>query len=373
MTRVCHVITTLEVGGAQIQLSRLVRGLQARGVENLVVSLGDSTGLGQELGATGIPVAFSDMRRGSSLLALRKVFRAVRRFQPQVIDTWLYHADLLGPLLGIAARAPVVWNLRNSYLGPHYYTPRKRVLLRSLALLSPATAAIVSNSKSAEAFHRKAGYRCRRWQVIPNGYDLDLLRPSPSFRPALRRRLGLPEGSVLFGMLARWDPVKGHDLLLQAMANVVGTRRDVHLALFGDGLDAANEAVSDRIASFGLFDNVHLMGPTDDIVAAINGLDFSVSSSLGESFPNSVAESLACGVPVVSTDVGNVAVLLKDAGILVPPNDANSLGSAMLQAAALSVDERKVLAERGRRTIVDGYSASALVDRYAALFGELSG
>src|SRR5258708_16109298 len=212
MIRICHIITDLDVAGAEVMLAQLARRMDPTRFSVKVVSLLKSGKLAEELRAAGIEVETLDVTRGRpSLIGAARMIALLRRERPAIVQTWLYHADLLG-FVGawFAQRPQVIWNVRatDMWVGPQTWLFHG--LIKLLALLSPLPAAVIANSVAGIAEHRRINYRPRRWIHIPNGVDTERFRPRPQERAALRRALDLPEGAPVLGMVARFHNMKDH-------------------------------------------------------------------------------------------------------------------------------------------------------------------
>ncbi|MDR7420172.1 MAG: glycosyltransferase [Armatimonadota bacterium] len=376
---VLHLITDLDVGGAELTLARVARRLQERCVRNTVVSLISPGPVADRLRAAGIPVRSLEMRRGAvapgAVLRLREV---LRRERPDVVQTWLHHADLLGTLAvwtsaRASARPALVWNVRASTVSRLHDKWLSAATRRACAWLSRHPAAIVANSQAGVAVHRRFGYRAARWVVIPNGVDLWEFRPDPEARAAVRRELGVPEGAPLVGLVARLHPQKGHGVFLAASAAMLAQVPALHVLLAGAGVGPTCEPFLSWLHTLpdGARARVRLVGCRHDVRRIHATLDLACSASLfGEGFPNAVAEAMACGVPVVATDVGDTARIVADAGLVVPPGDAALLAAGCLELLK-DDDRRRRLGAGARRRIEQAFPLDRMPAAYDALYREL--
>ncbi len=372
--RVLHLISGLGVGGAERALQRLVAGLAARGVSQHVVSLTGLGEIGEQLQGAGYPVmALGISGPGSLLQGLGRLRRILAAFEPHVIQTWMYHADLLGALLrGRAPGAALVWNLRGSRRGPRELGWRTYLVARTCARLSTRADVAVANSWAGREGHARMGYRPRRWLVIPNGVDLQRFRPDLARRAEARRALGVSQETVLIGSVGRDHPVKGYDHLVSAFGLLAGEHDEIALALLGRGLDPGNPRLAARIEAEGLAGRVHLLGPRGDVERWLVGLDIFVSPSLSEGFPNAVAEAMASGVPCVVTEVGDSARLVGETGRVVPPGDARALAGAIRALLALSPQARRQLGAAARARVEEHYGLEDFVQAYHTLYVDLA-
>ncbi|MEB2398422.1 MAG: glycosyltransferase [Alcaligenaceae bacterium] len=371
--RVVHIISGLGQGGAETVLHRLVTAPE-QAQEHIVVSLGDEGVFGARLREAGIAVHALHMKQGA-VKGLWRLFRLLRELRPDVVQTWMYHADLLG---GVAARLAgikaVSWGIRNSGADLSKGSRSARALPRVCAWLSGLVPqVIVSCARDAADRHRGWGYRSDRLLVIPNGYDLSRWRPDADARARVRAQWGVARDAPVIGAVARWNPLKDHANLIEAFSLCLKTQPDLRCVLIGDGMDAANAELAGLLDRHGVRGRTILMGRRDDVPALMNGLDVHVLSSRAEGFPNVVAEAMASGVACVVTDVGDAAAIVGDAGWVVPPRDPRSLaqavGAAVLDLSAPGHAERL---ERGRNSVAARYSLNAMVQAYQAVWQRLA-
>ncbi|MUM77272.1 glycosyltransferase [Pseudodesulfovibrio sp. F-1] len=383
--RILHVITGLDVGGAETTLHRLTATMDPVRFRCRVVSLVAPGEMGRRLADAGVEVASLSMRRGvPSPAGLARLAGMMRSYRPHVVQTWLYHADLLG----LAARAlafplgaspRLVWNIRCAFMDLDRYPRTTALTLRACAALSRFPDATVTNSAAARDFHRGLGYSPRRFEIIPNGFDADRFRPDAEARTAVRAELGLGADDLVIGHAARFDPMKDHHTLLLAAGMASQELPDAVFVLAGRGVDSDNQRLAAWLAEAG-FDSrpgirgarrVRLLGERHDLERVMAAMDMHVSSSAGESLPNVVGEAMACGVPSVVTDVGDSAALVGNTGEVVPPGDAQALARAMVRMAGLGRLGRDALGLSARERVVAGFSPAAAARRYEALYTAL--
>jgi len=370
--KVLHVITSLSVGGAEIMLRNVALGLEPQRYQSQVLSLTGKDPIGLELERGGVAVTALHGRGGLLLPGQLKVARRLLdAWQPDVIHAWMYHANVVAQWLATrqrSARPPaLITSVRGALSAPRSQKLMLRLVRRLDAFLSPRAAAIIFNSRVAAQQHTAIGYAEKRVVVVPNGFDTQRFRPHPELRARLRDELQLGTRPAI-GVVARFDPLKGHHLFLRAAAAVARAGVDCVYVLAGRGCDAGNEALRQWIAELGLRDRILLLGERSDVAEVVNALDCLVCPSLSESFPNAVGEAMACGRPCIVTDVGDCAHLVGDAGWVVPPQDVAALAGAIERAATLSEQERKVIGDRARARIEAHFALDRVVAQYAAVY-----
>lgn len=374
MIKILHLITDLSTGGAEMMLYKLLSRMDNSRFQNIVVSLTDKGTLGRSIEDMGIPVFTLGMHRKlPNPMGLLRLLRILRKENPRVLQTWLYHADLLGLLGGRLAHVPaIVWNLRCTDADSRHYSKLSAFIVYILAKLSTLPSTVLVNSKAGLRMHETLGYRPQRWLLVPNGFDLDRFCPDPEARIKLRHELDLQGDTILIGLVARYDAMKDHTTFLDAASLLVKDYPDVHFILAGRGVDYNNSELTNIITSLGIEKNIHLLGERRDIPHITAALDIASSSSYGEGFPNVVGEAMACGVPCVVTDVGDSALLVGDTGRLVPPKSPCSLFEAWHELIEMGQEERRRLGIAARCRIRENFSLSSIVAQYEKLYEELS-
>jgi len=386
--RLMHLITGLGLGGTETWLTRLLPLLPGR-FESRVVTLldleGEAGALAGRIRALGVPVHSLGLRRGRpGPGALFALVRLLRQWRPHVLQTWLYHADLLGLL---AARlsgcgAAVSWGLRGAYMDFSRYGAGTRLTVRACAALSSWPEAVTANSHAGAAHHLALGYRPQSLPVLENGVDGARFRPDAEARACLRRQWGVDDETPVAGLVARVDPMKGHAVFCRAAAEVLKMQPRARFVFCGSGTQPGGP-LDALIAAHGLERAAIRLGPREDIAAVDAALDTLALASLGEGFPNVLAEALACGTPVASLDVGDARRIagpggrVAEAGASGPGADEASQALALADCLgtllALRPEERACLGAAGRLHVLEHYGLEAAAGRWAEHFARLAG
>jgi len=365
MITVVHLITGLETGGAEGMLARLVARTDRARFRSVVVSMTGPGTMGPVIADAGIAVRTLGIRRGlPDPRALSRLRQVLHEFRPDIVQTWLYHADLLGLAAWRLGWVPrLLWNVRCSE------SVGSAVVRRVLGRWSSRPDAIVVNSHEGQRFHEALGYRPQSWQLIPNGFDTATLRPDPEAGQRRRGELGIADDAVVILLPARYHPMKDHATFLAAAALLATARREARFVLVGDGIEPGNRPLAEAIAAHRLGDRVILLGERRDLAALYPAADIvTLSSSFGEGFPNVLGEAMCCGIPCVATDVGDAREIIGAAGIVVPLGDPAALAAGWERLIALGPDGRRALGATSRVRIVENYGLAAIVTRYEALY-----
>jgi glycosyltransferase involved in cell wall biosynthesis len=357
---VLHVITGLGSGGAEQMLTRLVLANRAY-FRQVVVSLLDGGVYVDKLRTAGVEVHTLNLNGFHRLLtALLRLVLITRKLRPDVMMTWLYHADFLGTLAAIASglgSRRVIWNIRCSNIDFGHHARTTRWIVWILSRLSMLPRAVSANSGAGKRAHHALGYRPRRWAVLPNGLDLKEYRPNKEDRIEVRTELGIDLDHLAVGMVARLDPQKDHANFLAAAEIVASRYPEARFILVGRGTNTL--PARDRILA---------LGERKDVPRLLRGLDVLVlSSAYGEGFPNVLAEAMATGIPCVATNVGDTAAIVEEFGIVVAPRDPQALAAAIANLLSEPPEARSLRGNRARRKIETTYSMQRASEAYRQL------
>jgi len=371
--RILHFITGLGVGGAEMCLLRLLRSLD-RDIYTFKVAAMIGGSMVDQIRQLGIEVHVLkiDRQYGNLMTGTMEIYKIIRLWKPDLMHCWMYHANLLGGILGIMFKIPVLWAVHNTNLDKRYTKKFTIIVAKVTGLLSNFLAKkIVFVSKVSFIQHQPLGYSKRNVKIIPNGFDLDEFYPSEQRRAKIREELGVDEEALLVGLIARFDPLKDHKNFLQASAFIKRSIPNCHFVLCGDGIDQRNEPLKTMIQQANVEDCTFLLGRRWDVSTLMAALDVSTLSSCGEAFPNVIGESMACGIPCVSTDVGDAAWIIGDKGRIAPVGDAEGLGNSIMTLLKMPKCDRNKIGLFGRMRIKALFSQKNNTRQYSEVYQEL--
>lgn len=367
---ILHLITGLYRGGAEGQLQQLILHSDKRRFRHVVISLLDGGSVAAELAAAGIEVRSLGMARGLPRPAgFFRLLRILRLYKPDVLHCWLYHACLLGAVTAPLARVrKMIWGLRSA--NPHLrdYPVATRATVRMCAALSFLPDTIIVNSETSRIVHEQWGYRTRSMRVFANGVDHTRFFPDSEARKSARAELGLSLDDVLIGLFARYSPMKDHDTFFRAAKLVHRRHPQVRFLLAGEGITSDNRQLLRMLEENCLQEVTYLLGPRSDVPRLTAALDVCCLSSWSESFPNVIVEAMACAIPCVATDVGDVARILGDTGRVVLPSAPEALAEAVSWLVAMDPAKRAALGHAARRRVLAHFTLQQNVTLYEDLY-----
>lgn len=368
--RIAHIIVGLNVGGAEMMLKRLVVARAADGnCEQIVISLTDIGKVGQQLQELGIEVQSLSMR---SFLDIPRVLRAliltIRSLKPDVVQTWMYHADLLG---GLAARLAgvknVIWGIRGTSIPQGMFSATGAVVGACALLSWVVPRVIVCCAESARRSHKRKGFATGKMVVIPNGYDIFKFPPREEGRCRIRAELGIREHELVVGIVGRSDPLKDHGNFLRAVATLLDAHPAVRVLMVGRDIES-NAEVKQIIAEHPFKPGqIIFAGERSDVPHCLSAMDVFCLSSKSEGFPNVVCEAMAMSLPCVVTDVGDARAILGEAGVVVPAEDSAALARGLAQVLSVSEPARYLIGSAARKRVVENFDISVAAKRFRDL------
>lgn len=374
---VLHFAYTIGGGGAEAMLMNLATSLDPAQFRSVVVAVNASPWPHhlKRLNEAGVDVHDLEgtaFLRRETLSRLRAVLRAER---PDIVQTWMHHADLVG---GWAARLAgvknIVWSIhcREIHRNPGDSARKVALFRRALSLSSHfIPKRIISCSAAAIEDHAAIGYPRSKMRWIPNGIDAERFQPDIDVALDTRAELQLPPNAPVIGYVGRFHEMKDLPTFLRAAALLQTRMPAVHFVFCG-GVEVEMDAESSALlAQLPRRDQVRFESFRADPWRLYPALSLFSLSSRTEACPMTVIEAMACGVPCVTTDVGDCARLLEGTGKVVPVHDAAALVSAWEETLRLGPAVRDDLAKKSRQRILEQFTITQAARQYAETYAEL--
>lgn len=357
--RVLHVIPSLYIGGAEKTLVELLSDPTARDGATVAVMVAGGP-LERRLAKLGVPIV--NLRAGgvfSQFLAVIRLARLIRNIRPDVVQSWLYYADLLSvfalKLSGIRRRTALCWGVRCSEHRMTEYPMRLRAAIWLCTRLSGSPDLVIFNSRAGEISHKDRGYKPRRVEIVENGIACDRFEAKDGKR--FRNEIGCRDDQIVIVMIGRNDAQKGFDTFVKIAAAFPSVRA----IAVGKGTELLVGP-----------DNLCCLGVRDDIPDILAATDIVLSCShYGEGFLNVVAEGMAAGKPVICTRVGDATRIVGEAGIVVPPGDLKAMADS-LELLISDPARRKALGDAGSVRVRSEFSIHRMVSAFARLYENIS-
>lgn len=348
-----------------MQLTHLAIGLAESGhqvtlccVDDTYVELGALEGAGVEV------VKLHAGNRLRRVAALPRLIRLARR--AEIVQCTIWDASLWGRIAAILARRPVVVADHSTDRSIHTSSggaSRESWIALHNRLLDPFTYATVSCATPQREVLLSEGVSAEKIVYIPNGLPIAELEAAAASGPS-REELGLPATAPLLMQVGVFRDEKNQLGALEAVATARELGTEAHLVFVGDG--ANRERVEARAREIGA-EWAHFLGFRSDVPALLSLADAMVQPSLADAMPMTVLEAMALGVPVIATDVGDVAAMLDGrAGLCLPPGDGKALARACVEL--LGDEERRAAMGAAGREIAAPSDSASMVHSYELLF-----
>jgi glycosyltransferase involved in cell wall biosynthesis len=373
--KVLFFIRSMVVGGSQRQVAMLARALAERGHEAAVVVFytGGEIDIAREPTSPRV-ISLGKSARWDAIAPLARLRRLLRTERPDVV--YAFHppqAVLAALLLRRTQKTRLVFGVRSAAMEVKRYDSLSALAYALEVRLSKRADLIIANGHTVRADAVKRGMPASRIAVIPNGIDTQMMHPDAIAGGLQRRAWGIPDDAFVIGCVARFDPMKDHPTFLAAAARFAREQPGTRFVCVGDGAAPYRDALKAQAHALGLDDALVWAGEMDSLCNVYNAFDVAtLPSAFGEGSPNVVGEAMACGVPVVATDVGDVRLIVGDLGEVVPPRNPQALAAGWTRMRQ-RLTQKSLIRGSIRQSIVTNYSLDAMVDRSIECLTQLVG
>jgi len=370
--KITHIITGLNLGGAERALQKLILNQCLPHKNILVISLTTTGSIGIQLQEKGFRVITLDMKSFFSVPnTIKKLIEILKKESPDIVQTWLYHADLLG---GIAARLAgitnIIWGIRTTELRRGSYSTA--IIRRICALLSNVIPKkIVSVAYSAQRRHIDLGYNSKNMIVIGNGFDTSIKASNDRSRKEIRSIHQIDENTILIGSVGRFNQVKGQDLFIKSIKFLAPEYPNLKYILIGRNNNNENQELMKWIKESGYPEKIILVEETEHIEKYYSAMDIFCLHSRSEGFPNVLGEAMLSALPCISTNVGDAALLLDNNKFITKGISSEELADTINKMLSLSCYERAVIGAKSRERIIKYFAMSSISDKYLCLYNEI--
>lgn len=360
--RILHLITSLDVGGTEMMLLKTMPQLQ-KTFDNTVCCILGRGPIGDRLKETGITVTYLNLQGITDIGVFFRLWRVIREARPDILSTYLIHADLLGRVIGrLCGVTIIVAHQRGSLLGWQFL----RVVDRLTKYL--VTHYTVQTMVAKKEIQQQLGLRDSQATVIPN--FIDWTASHPSRRTVLRNQFGIKATDTVIVCVSRLRQGKGHEYLVEAFHRLIPTNPTAWLLIVGDG---DRQAEIEKLVNYGLGrSRIIMLGQRDDIREILSECDIFVLPTLGEGMSNAVLEAMASGLAVITTNipVNKEVVTDMNDGLLVPTRDTD----AIIEKLSVLLSDHRLRAALGkaaRQTVERRFTAEVVLRKAIVLYQTL--
>ncbi len=365
MKKIVHIITGLGSGGAENMLYKLVTNMDRNLYNITVISLLDKGIIGSNLEEKNIEVIELNINKFKYAIKSIKKARLTCK-SADVIQTWMYHADLFGFLIAkILLKKKLIWGIRHGALEKGKDKKSTIIIAKINAMLSKYVDQIVSCSNVSKIYHESIGYK--NMKVIPNGFDLKHFENNLKYAIQLKQKLCIKHDKKVLISVGRWNKAKNYPNLIKAI-NLLSKKRDDFICiLVGSGL-IENEELTSLISNYGVDRYVKILGHRSDIPKVLAMADIFILHSDIEGFSNSLGEAMLSNLFCIATDVGDNKYILGECGILVERNNPLLLSESIIYALDLDKGKINDYKEKSKRRIKENFSIERISEEFCKLY-----
>ena len=361
--RIAFLSTSMGMGGADKQILQISEELQKRGHEIVIISLTELGNMGYMAIEKGIEVkCFNNNGKKTNFISFIKIFRYLKKWNPDLLTTFMYHANVSGKVIGKLIGVPVITSIRNEKFGGKL---REKIEAGTNFLAKTST----TNSRiAAKSLVKRGIVSSEKMHLIHNGIQIEEYQLDFSTDKSIQKRnnLNIGENTFLWLAVGRLREQKDYPNLIRALSLIENS--DFRLIIAGKGL--LQEKLQNLVASLGLADKVKFLGARNDIAELLQIADGFVLSSAWEGLPNVLMEAAAAAKPIVATNVGGVSELLpvEQHRFLLPANDSDSLAEKMQELMGMPEELLKKIGKSNYQFLAENFALGKIVDDWEALF-----
>lgn len=323
-------------------LSQLASHLVNTGNNVTIITLKTENGWDKEFASSGAEILHLGESNKTVLGKIYEIYRILRVKSPDIVSSWLYKSDFVSSFACLMHRkSKLVWNVRHAGLDRDSTRFRTRALVTCLGYLSFVPDKILTCSETAIFTHKKKRYNQSKMHVIDNGVDIKKYLPSSIQQNNVNSKIGDIENKFIIGIVGRFSKTKNHKLFVEIAEKLLINHHNIKFVMIGKDLDWRNDVLNKLICDKNINEHFILMGEQNNIHTLLPELDLFLLTSNGEAFPNVLIEAMACGVPCISTNVGDCCRILGDVGHVINNYDADAFVAEIERYMLLSEEERQ--------------------------------
>ncbi len=372
---ILHIIGDLNAGGAERNMLKIIPKLNNQQFQHRILTLFNHGDLAKELQKKGIIVETASIPRTlismNTPFAIIKLIKAIKRINPSIIHTWLYHSNnLINILSPFFPTKTIINSIRHD--NPNAGSQKTKISARIGAYISKLTPKItVFCSQSSFENHKNIGYNTSKSIVIPNGFIIKEINKENANKE-LKHQLNIPDNHKVAITAARYTIEKDYPTLLKAIKLTIEKNDRVSFVLCGKGVDKSNLELMKLIRQLNIENNIHLLGHQSKIENLMAGADFLISSSYSEAFPNVIAEAMSLGVPCLASDTGATYIIMADTGLITEPSNPEKLSKDILKFLNYDNSHLTLLGTKAKERIKNNFSLETCLLTYEKLYEALN-
>ena len=370
--KIFHLINSLGAGGAERVLSNLC--INDKNNTHVICTLLGEDEYSYQIKNNSIRVYHLNILKNKlSFLNIFQLYLILKKENPEILQSWLYHSDLIGSIFGtICGIKKIIWNIRHTDISSLNMKNSTKILVRICAIISKFVPnKIIYCSKISLKEHEMIGYNKKKSHLIYNGVDINIFKPTRQNKD--KKALKSKKDIFKIGMVARFNHYKNHIGLIDVMKLLELNDIKFHCYLIGKNIDSKNKILVDYIHKLGISNKFSLLGYKDNMPDILNMLDLHILLTYSESFPNVIAEAMSCGVPCISSNEGEAKKIISKNGYILKGNNKKEVFDKIIQIINIKKNNSEwvKLKRNCKMHIEKNFSLQLMIDNYNRLWKSL--
>ncbi len=364
---ILHIITSTDIGGAEMSLFRLVNEFKKKEIFNqYVISIKKNGVIADRILKLGIPVYSI---RNDFLLIIKLLFLLNKDKKNSIIQSWLYHADLLASFISLIFRIKVIWNIRQTRFSKSDSNLTWLVMKLCSYLSYIVPTYIVCVAKSAADEHINKGYCGSKIKIIHNGFQIDDFQIYDQKNVVLKSKLNIDFSTTIVGFVGRFHPIKDYITFINTANDLItNSSKSFTFLMIGKDFDDNNTLLTNILKRNNLTNYFKLIGNQNDVIPYYSIMDVFCLTSLSEGFPNVLVEAILMEVPVFSTRCGDAEFIIKNNKFLVDFENHKMLSNKILEYLDKASEIKKIVTLENKKHIINNFSMDVIFNKYLFLY-----
>jgi glycosyltransferase involved in cell wall biosynthesis len=361
--KLLFITTGLGKGGAENALFKIISILKNE-FNITVISLSPVNFFNHKLNEIEVEtISYNFNTIINSFKNIIKIIIWIKKNKPDLIQTWMYHADFISIFLKFFVKSQIIWGIRNGSPSKKTNGFKTYLIIKINSIFSKITPdKIIYCSINSKLSHEKFGFNEKKGVYIPNGVQIK------SHDSSINKE---KENNIFtIGNISRWHPHKDHKTLIQAISVLKTKGVKLKLILVGKNLDVNNIELVRIISDYDLENEIELIGETNDVDNIYNKIDLFVLSSINEGFPNVILEAINNKILVISSNVGDAFKIISDEQLFLP-GDPSILANKIEKYLNIDSNLREKTIENNFNTIKENYSIEVVTNKYNYLYNSV--
>ncbi len=357
-----HIITSLEKAGAETNFYRFLINSKIKKKDQKIICLTTHGYYSQKLKNHNFEIFHLNLKNYLNLfLSLFYLIYLTFKYRPKLINTWMYHSDLIGILIKFLIfpfNVKLIWNIRCSKMNFHYSGGLTKIIFIILSRLSFLPNYISYNSYDGKKFHESKGYKNKNWFYLPNGIDLTKWKKNKSLKRITKKKFNFKKTDFIVSMIARNDNQKNFDLFYKISKSMYNYK-EIKFVIFGKGTE--NLKFDKNLK------NLFIYGFYENIYEIYNFVDLNILISYGEGTPNSIIESMSLGTQSIANNVGDIKLLINNPAYLINNQNYKKIVESIVYYKNLDKNQKIINRIKNRNFIKNNFSSYISYNKYDKL------